>query len=84
MKLLTQQGGVKMMITALAALACDVSYDFGNSSSAIATTLSATLTWWQVLPQPSQPNVYMSTATGTGPTPRLLLPWPTLTHPDPP
>ena len=44
---------------------CDVSYDFGASRNATATSLSVTLTWWQVLPQPSQPNVYMSTATGT-------------------
>ncbi len=38
-------------------LGCDVSYDFGASSDAVATSLSATLTWWQVLPQPSKPNV---------------------------
>jgi len=45
--------------------ACDVSYDFGSSADAVTTSLSVTLTWWQVLPQPSKPNVYMSTATGT-------------------
>lgn len=44
---------------------CDVSYDFGANSTAQADSLSVTLTWWNVLPQPSQPNVYMSTATGT-------------------
>lgn len=53
------------LLFATLALGCDVSYDFGNSSDAVATSLSATLTWWQVLPQPSKPNVYMSTATGT-------------------
>eukprot|EP00966_Prymnesium_polylepis_P106485 2465892-Prymnesium_polylepis.1 len=38
----------------LASPACDVSYDFGESSEALVDSLSVTLTWWQVLPQPSQ------------------------------
>lgn len=47
-------------------MGCDVTWDFGDHANATATALSATLTWWQVLPQPAQPNVYMATATGTG------------------
>ena len=44
---------------------CDVSYDFGANASAKATSLSVSLTWWQVLAQPSKPNVFLATATGT-------------------
>jgi hypothetical protein len=43
----------------------DVSYDFGGNATARTTRMEVTLTWWAVTPQPSQPNVYMSTATGT-------------------
>ena len=46
------------------ASACDVSYDFGASKAALATSLKVTLTWWTVEPQ-QKANVYLSTAIGT-------------------
>jgi hypothetical protein len=44
--------------------ACDVSYDFGNVSSAKATEMEVTLTWWQVTDM-TKAGVFMATATGT-------------------
>lgn len=56
-----------LLLAAIGCVAgCDVSYDFGDNSTALTTSMHVTLTWWVVTPQPSKPNVYMSTATGTG------------------
>lgn len=45
-------------------LTCDVSYDFGDQDTVVATQMEVTLTWWQVAPA-NKANVYLSTATGT-------------------
>lgn len=57
------------MVKAIAAFlsvaaACDVSYDFGDLSNAVATKMEATLTWYQV-ENLDHADIYMATATGT-------------------